>query len=325
MKIACTACDYAAPVEKAVERVSLGEGGTPLIHLNRLGRRQGLPNLFLKYEGANPTGSFKDRGTAVALTQALRAGYTRVGTVSSGNMAASVAAYAARAGLEGHILVPAHLRPEKVFTIAVYGPKLYRVEGDYSLLYRKALAIGRERGIFFAVSDDPFRVEGQKTTAYEVVRDLARLGLAPTHVFNPTSAGGHTAGLLKGFEEMAEYRAIAEKPAVVAVQAVGCSPMATAFARGETRVTRVERPETEAHAIQNPFPPSGNRVLRALSRAGRGAAVAVADEAMRRAQLALASEEGFFVQMESAASRIPWQTVPEDVRLDEPTARGPRG
>ncbi|MHB9058350.1 MAG: pyridoxal-phosphate dependent enzyme, partial [Bacillota bacterium] len=284
----------------------------------RLGRRLGLPNLFLKYEGANPTGSFKDRGTAVALTQAVRTGHTRAGTVSSGNMAASVAAYAARAGLEGHIMVPAHLKPEKVFTIAVYGPKLYRVEGDYGELYRKALALGRERGIFFAVSDDPFRVEGQKTTGYEVVRDLARLGLAPTHVFNPTSAGGHTSGLLKGFEEMADYRAIAAKPAVVAVQAAGCSPIATAFSRGETRVTRVEHPSTEAHAIQNPFPPSGGRVLRALARAGRGAAVAVTDEAMRQAQLALAHEEGLFVQMESAASLAAAEEWRASGRLSSP-------
>ena len=350
MRIACTACDYSAPLEEAVhpcprcgepvevrydrgeidpaaaiagrgrqqgilsdmapvlppftpaERVSLGEGGTPLIRLANLGRRLGLPNLFLKYEGANPTGSFKDRGTAVALTHAVRLGRTRVGTVSSGNMAASVAAYAARAGLRCHLMVPAHLRPEKVFTIAVYGPDLYRVEGDYSSLYREALALGRERGIFFAVSDDPLRVEGQKTTGYEVVRDLAHLGLTPSHVFNPTSSGGHTAGLLKGFEEMLEYGAIARRPAVIAVQPDGCAPIAKAFARGDTRVTRVERPQTRAHAIQNPLPPSGNRVLRALARAGRGAAVAVTDEAMRRAQLALAAEEGLFVQMESAAS-----------------------
>lgn len=317
------------------ERVSLGEGGTPLIPLTRLGRKLGLPNLYLKNEGTNPTGSFKDRGTAVALSWAVRVGARRVGTVSSGNMASSVAAYAARAGLPCDVLVPAHLRPEKIFAIAITQPRLTRVEGDYGLLYERALALGKELGIYFAVSDDPFRVEGQKTTAYEIVRDLRQLGIEweqtarlaagltagpianptaasagrrgdtgapPLFIFNATSAGGHTSGLLKAFEEMVTHQAVAGYPEVVAVQAAGCAPIAGAFRRGEAKVTRLDHAETDAHAIANPSPPSGSRVLRTLARLGHGGATAVTDEEMKRAQRLISAEEGLFIQFESAGS-----------------------
>ncbi len=299
------------PAFAPAERISLGEGGTPLVPLTRLGRKLGLPNLYLKNEGANPTGSFKDRGTAVALSWAVRKGARRVGTVSSGNMASSVAAYAARAGLPCDVLVPAHLRPEKVFAIAITQPRLTRVEGDYGLLYERALALGKELGIYFAVSDDPFRVEGQKTTAYEIVRDLRQLGVdwastgaaaPPLFIFNATSAGGHTSGLLKALEEMVTYQGISGYPEVVAVQAAGCAPIAGAFRRGERKVTRLDHGETDAHAIANPSPPSGSRVLRTMARLGHGSATAVSDEAMKGAQRLIASEEGLFIQFESAGA-----------------------
>jgi threonine synthase len=288
--------------------LSLGEGRTPLIPLPRLARKLGIPHLYLKNEGANPTGSFKDRGTAVALSRATATGARRVGTVSSGNMAASVAAYAARAGLPCDVLVPAHLRPDKIAAIAVTRPRLYRVEGDYGDIYRQALELGRKLGIYFAVSDDPYRVEGQKTTAYEIVRSLGtapgrRGWFSPTHVFVPTSAGGHAAALLKAFDEMLMYGAIDEFPAVVSVQADGCAPIARAFERGERRITRLTGISTSAHAIANPDPPSGGRLLRELARPGRGGgAIAVPDEAMREAQFMLAADEGIFTQMEAAAA-----------------------
>mgnify|MGYP000123796632 CR=1 FL=1 len=157
------------PLRTVRPEFSLGEGQTPLIPLNSVGAPG---KVWAKLESANPSLSFKDRGSAVVVQKAVELGWPAIGTVSTGNMASSTAAYAARAGLHCLVLVPAHLRQEKVFTIGVYQPELVRVEGDYGELYRRALELGRERGIYFAVSDDPLRVEGQKTVAYEIVRQL---------------------------------------------------------------------------------------------------------------------------------------------------------
>lgn len=291
--------------------VSLGEGGTPCLELSHLGSRLGLPELHLKNEGANPTGSFKDRGTAVAISWAAGHGFDRVGTVSSGNMAGSVAAYAARAALPCLVFVPAHLKAEKLFTIGVYGPELLAVAGDYGQLYRDALRLGGEWGVYFAVSDDPWRVEGQKTIAYEVVRDLGR---APDYVFVSTSSGGHLAAIIKGFAELAAAGLVQKAPHFVGVQATGCSPIARAFARGAT-VERFARVTTAAHAISNPLPPSGNRLLRALSGPGQGSIISVDDEDMVRAQQLLAAGEGVFVQMESAAALAGALVYARDGRL----------
>jgi len=293
--------DFAAVLPGiGTELYSLGEGNTPLLEMPHLAERLGIPRLYLKNEGANPTGTFKDRGSAVAMSWAAGHGFSAAGTVSSGNMAGSVAAYGARSGLPCVVFVPAHLKSEKVFTIGVYGPELIRVAGDYGELYRRALKMGRERGIYFAVSDDPWRVEGQKTLAYELVRDLGR---SPDLVFLATSSGGHLVSILKGFAELSEAGLIDRTPTVVGVQSAGCAPIATAFAEGQLQVAKWGTVRTAAHSISNPDPPSGSRALRALAAAGGGGAVIeVDDEDMLRAQRLLASGEGIFVQMESAAA-----------------------
>jgi threonine synthase len=291
--------DFAAVLpDIGPELISLGEGATPMLELPHLAERLGLPQLHIKNEGVNPTGSFKDRGTAVAISWALNRGFAYLGTVSSGNMAGSVAAYAARAARPCLVFVPAHLKSEKLFTIGVYGPDLLAVDGDYGELYHAALALGRERGIYFAVSDDPWRIEGQKTIAYEIVRDLGR---APDYVFLATSSGGHLAAIHKGFRELAGAGLIDRLPHLVGVQATGCSPIARAFRQG-LPVERFAPVNTGAHAISNPMPPSGNRVIRELTRDGTGAIIDVDDEDMLRAQRLLTAGEGVFVQMESAAA-----------------------
>lgn len=279
--------------------VSLGEGGSPMLEVGELAERLGLPELHLKNEASNPTGSFKDRGSAVALSWALGHGFASAGTVSSGNMAGSVAAYAARAQMPCVVLVPAHMKPEKLFTIGVYGPDLIRVAGDYGELYRRAIRLARAQGIYLAVSDDPWRVEGQKTIAYEIVRDL---GGMPDYVFVAVSSGGHMAAIIKGFAELAGAGIIPRIPAVIGVQSTGCNPIARAFQGSADRVTRLKQAITAAHAIANPDPPSGSRLLRSIRAAGTGAVIAVDDEDLRRAQLLLAAGAGAFVQMESAAA-----------------------
>ncbi len=275
--------------------LSMGEGFTPLVDAPRLADALGLRRLLIKNETTNPTWSFKDRGTVVAMADALSRGCRAVGVVSTGNMAASVAAYGARAGISVIVLVSAGTPAEKLPPVAVYGCTVVRVDGDYGALYHRSLVLD---GVRFLNSDAPARVEGSKTIAFEICEqcDFA----PPDWVIVPTSSGGNIRGILKGFEEMREASLIPEVPKMVCAQASGCAPIATAWERGSEVIARVTEPRTVAHAIANPSPPSGNAVLRKL-REGAGMCVAVSDESILDAQIEMASA-GVFGQPAAAAS-----------------------
>lgn len=287
------------PLDRIDPRLSLGEGSTPLVPLERLGRAIGFDGLFAKNEAQNPTGSFKDRGTAVAVQKVVAGGSKRIGTVSTGNMAASTAAYGARAGLETFVLLKEGSSAASLQVAGVFGPRLVAVKGDYGAVFDASLAIGRTLGIPFMNSIDPYRVEGYKLTAFEIFLQLGRRG--PGTVIVPLSSGGHLLGLMRGFADLEREALIAAYPRIVGVQAEPCAPLARAFARGLAKYERLAPGPTIAHAIANPTPPAGNAVLRMIRERG-GLITAVPDREMLEAQRELAAAEGLFVQPESAAT-----------------------
>jgi threonine synthase len=288
------------PLKTFDPRLSLGEGNTPLVKLEGLARKFHLPATILaKNEMANPTFSFKDRGTAVAIQKAVSLGIRKIGTVSTGNMAASTAAYGARAGLETFVLLKEGTSPSSLLSAGIYQPRLIAVEGDYPQLYYQSFALGRKFGIYFMNSIDPFRVEGYKVTGYEIFRQL---GLrTPRAIILPLSAGGHLLGIMGAFLDLLRAGTINEIPVIIGVQAEGCSPLARAFAAGAERYERISKARTIAHAISNPAPAAGNIVLRVI-RENKGMIVAVSDEEILAAQKTLAEVEGIFCQPESAAA-----------------------
>lgn len=283
-------------------RISLEEGGTALHRSRRLEERLGLQHLYLKDETRNPTGSFKDRGSSVGVSKAVELKAGAVGCVSTGNMAASMAAYAAKAGLKNLVLIPTGTPPEKMVQTMICGSVLIAVTGEYPETYRMGLEASVRHRIYMVHSDAPFRVEGQKTVAYEICEHLG--WNAPDFVLVPTSSGGNISSLWKGFKEMHELRLVAHLPSMVCVQAEGCSPIVAAFKSGKDTVQPFVKLDTLAQSISNPDPPSGKRVLRLL-RDSKGFALSVSDQEILEAQRLVAETEGLFVEPASASTIAP--------------------
>jgi threonine synthase len=300
------------PLEGFDPALRLGEGRTPLIPLTRLGAGRGRPALYAKNEAQNPSGSFKDRGTAVAIQKAAAEGIRRIGTVSTGNMAASTAAYGARAAMKTFVLLKEGTERTSIQAAGVHGPVLVTVRGDYGRLYYESLRVGRELGIYFMNSLDPFRNEGYKITGFEVFLQLGRS--VPRYLFVPLSSGGHLLGLMRAFEDLERAGLISRYPTFVGVQAEGCAPLVRAFESGQETYERVEKARTIAHAISNPAPPGGRAVLRMIRDHG-GILASVSDAEMLEAQRSLASSEGLFCQPESAAALAAWTKMGDAGRL----------
>jgi len=289
-----------ASVLPVADRVDIGSaaGDTPLFRVRKTSEDVGC-TLYLKYEGQNPTGSFKDRGTAVGVSRAVASGDRWVGTVSHGNMALSVSAYAASAGLHCAVFVPADTPEERLRLIGRHDPAVFRVDGDYGRLYE--LTSTMRTNMRFLNSDAPLRVAGQKTIAYEICEAFAPD--VPDAVVLPVSSGGNASAVWKALRELRAAGVIERVPRIYLVQAAACDPVASAYRDGAESVTQVEPEPTVATSIANADPPSGTRALAAVRSTG-GSVVAVSDEAIRDGMARLATAEGLSVEP-SCATVIP--------------------
>lgn len=272
-------------------------GGTPLFRTPRLDEWAGC-RLFVKDETENPTGTFKDRGSAVAVAAARDRGRSWIGTVSHGNMAMSTAAHAAAAGLDCVVFVPDDISDARLAAIGQYGPEVVRVRGDYGRLYHETLSADVP-DIEFVNSDTPLRVAGQSTVALEICERFAPE--TPDAIVLPVSSGGQASGVGHALRLLHDAGLIDDLPALHLVQAAGCDPIARAFRNGDSAVAPIEPEPTIAYSIANPDPPSGTRALAAV-RDTDGTVVSVDDEAIRSAQSALARRAGLCVEPASATA-----------------------
>jgi len=283
----------------AADPVTLGEGFTPM-----LASRE-YPNVHIKDEGLNPTGSFKARGLAAAVTMARHFGLKKLVIPSAGNAAGALAAYAAAAGLEAHIFMPKDVPMANRIECAYYGAHVTLVDGLISDCARKVADMKKEsfwdKDGWFDVSTtkEPYRVEGKKTMGYEVAEQMA--WELPDAIFYPTGGGVGMIGMWKSFDEMEALGWIgARRPKMIAVQVEGCQPVVRAFERGETRSQFWDNAHTVASGLRVPKPLGDFLILEAV-RASGGTAIAVSDTELIDAGIQLASEEGVFVAPEGAA------------------------
>ena len=243
--------------------VSHPEGNTPLLHRVVLDRWAGVDHLLLKHEGHNPTGSFRDRGMTVGVTQAKRIGATAVACASTGNTSASLAAYAAQAGLPALVLVPAEgVATGKLAQSLAYGAKTLLVRGDFDDCLRLVEQASEQLGVYLLNSINPFRVEGQKTIILELLQQLA--WESPDWIILPAGNLGNTAAFGKALREARRWGLIGRLPRLAAVQAAGAAPFARSFAEGFAQRHRVKA-ETVATAIKIGDPASYDRAVQAIT------------------------------------------------------------
>jgi threonine synthase len=281
------------PVTDATPALTLGEGFTPLVHLRRLGASLGLTGLYAKVEGQNPTGSFKDRGMVVAVSKAIEAGARAIICASTGNTSASAAAYGAAAGLEVVVVLPkGHIAIGKLLQGLVAGARVVAVDGNFDEALRvvRELADDDRHPITLVNSVNPFRLEGQKTGAYEVCDDLGR---APDILAIPVGNAGNISAYWAGFSDYHDAGIVGSTPRMWGFQAAGAAPIVLGHP--------VDHPETVATAIRIGMPASWDKAVAARDASG-GRIESVTDDEILAAYRDLAREEGIFCEPASAAS-----------------------
>lgn len=272
------------------KRISMGEGHTPLIQNKNLGE-----NLFIKCEFINPSGSFKDRGSVFEISQALLLGKNEVAVASTGNMAASIAAYSAFAGLKCVAFIPDTIHNNKLKQIIAYGATIVSVDGDYTIAMKLAEDYVEKHKNTFLAGDYVYRFEGTKEIGKEILMEIG----VPENIIVPVGNGTIFCAIYKSFKDLKEMGKISKLPKMIAVQAVGCSPIYKAW-KNKTSISSIENPETIATALICGNPIYGNLVLEVVKESG-GEIVSVDDKEIKSAQ-ELLGKNGIYVEVSGAVS-----------------------
>ncbi|MBI4244712.1 MAG: threonine synthase [Planctomycetes bacterium] len=285
------------PISDYSSFVSLSEGSTPLIKSRSIGKDLGI-ELYFKYESHNPTGSFKDRGSAVEITIAKELKAKAVVVASTGNMAASIACYAAAAGIPCYVFVPEGSPTSKLVQVIAYGGNIIQVRGNYHDAINVARNVAEQLSYYLA-GDYAFRVEGHKTAAFEIADQL--FFRVPDIVVVPMGAGTNIAGYWKGFKEYKELEFIDKTPRMFGVQAEGVCPIVKSFEKNTKIIIPWKDVKTIASGIAVDYPLDGVKALDVIEES-KGSAVSVSDADILKCQYMLAKREGLFVESSSAAS-----------------------
>ena len=283
--------------------VSLGEGMTALVHMERLGASMDLKRLYVKDEGLNPTGSFKARGMTAAVTRAKQLGAKVLAAPTAGNAGGALAAYAAAAGLTAVIVMPADTPSANVMECQAFGAKVVKLNGLISDC-GKYVAEHKDREGWYDVSTlkEPYRVEGKKTMGYELWEQFERK--LPDVILYPTGGGVGLIGMCKAFDEMQKMGWIgSERPRMVAVQAEGCAPIVKAWEAHQSTAQFFPNAATIASGLRVPGP-LGDLLILSMLRQTKGTAITVSDDEMLQAGRELAALEGIFAAPEGAATVI---------------------
>ena len=289
------------PIHETSKIITLNEGGTGLHRSERLGAELGLKNLYIKNEGENPTGSFKDRGMTVGVTKALELGTRHVICASTGNTSASLAAYAARAGIKCTVLIPSgKIAYGKLSQAMIHGAKVLQVKGNFDEALEFVLKLAeKHKSIYLLNSINPFRIEGQKSLGYEICEQLNND--APDRIIVPVGNAGNISAIWKGLTEFHRLGYIKTLPKMTGIQAAGSAPIVQAIKTNSDKIIPVQHPETVATAIRIGAPVSWKIAVNAIHES-QGTAETVTDEEILDAQKILARIEGIFVEPASASS-----------------------
>jgi threonine synthase len=278
------------PITKKTPLFSIGEGDTPLVKCDKLAKKYGCKELYFKLEGCNPTGSFKDRGMVMAIAKAMEAGSQAVICASTGNTSASAAAYAAYCGLDCIIVIPGgKIALGKLAQAIVYGAKIISIEGNFDKALEIVRVLSERNPVTLVNSLNPYRIEGQKTGAFEII-DV--LGDAPDYHFLPVGNAGNITAYWKGYKEYYDAGKATKKPKMYGFQAEGAAPIVRGHA--------IEKPETIATAIRIGNPASWKQAVAARDESG-GIIDMVSDDEILAAQRIMAAEAGVFSEPASCA------------------------
>lgn len=294
--------------------VSLDEGGTPFCKCNNLSKDLDV-ELYVKVEGSNPTGSFKDRGMSVGMTKAMELDVETVGCASTGNTSASLAAYAARAGRRCVVLLPSgKVALGKLAQAMFHGAEVLSVNGNFDEALETVTQLALEKHLYLLNSINPYRLEGQKSIGFEIIQDLG--WESPDRIILPVGNAGNISAIWKGITEFYNAGYMKDKPMMTGIQAEGASPIVNSFRKNSREMIPVENPETVATAIRIGAPVSSIKALRAIYDSN-GYAETVTDTEILNAQKELAQKEGIGVEPASAASIAGLKKLVNEGQIDK--------